>query len=86
MFYGYFFFFVYSGQAAEVVAAKSTRGLEAGQELVMTEFLSYMAKRIKLEGSASGEVLRALRGPGPAGMASCLGIQGTWQAALNLKN
>ncbi|KAI1203161.1 NAD(P)-binding protein [Nemania serpens] len=48
------------GQAAEVVAAKSIRGLEAGEELVTTEFLSYMVKRGMLGGSVRGGVLRAL--------------------------
>ncbi|KAF2969788.1 hypothetical protein GQX73_g3777 [Xylaria multiplex] len=48
------------GQPAEVVAAKSIRGLERGEELVTTEFLSYMVKRGMLGGSVRGGVLNAL--------------------------
>ncbi|RYP08065.1 hypothetical protein DL765_008921 [Monosporascus sp. GIB2] len=48
------------GQTAEVVAAKSIRGLEDGQELVTTEFLAYMVKRGMLGGSVRGGVVRVL--------------------------
>ncbi|KAI0409845.1 NAD(P)-binding protein [Xylaria palmicola] len=48
------------GQPAAVVAAKSIRGLERGEELVTTEFLSYMVKRGMLGGSVRGGVLRVL--------------------------
>ncbi|RYC56719.1 hypothetical protein CHU98_g9489 [Xylaria longipes] len=48
------------GQSAEVVAARSIQGLERGEELVTTEFLTYMVKRGMLGGSVRGGVLRAL--------------------------
>ncbi|KAI0415145.1 NAD(P)-binding protein [Xylaria grammica] len=48
------------GQTAEVVAEKSIRGLERGEELITTEFLSYMVKRGMLGGSVRGGVFRAL--------------------------
>ncbi|KAI1759474.1 NAD(P)-binding protein [Hypoxylon sp. FL1150] len=48
------------GQTPEVVAAKAIKALEAGHELVTTDFLTGLVKRGMLGGSLRGGVLRAL--------------------------
>ncbi|XXH01367.1 hypothetical protein Hte_007727 [Hypoxylon texense] len=48
------------GQTPEVVAARSIRGLERGQELITTEVLAWLVKRSMLGGSVRGGFLQAL--------------------------
>ncbi|KAI3321062.1 NAD(P)-binding protein [Xylariaceae sp. AK1471] len=49
-----------AGQAPEVVAAKSIKALESGQELITTDLLTSLVKRSMLGGSVRGGILRAL--------------------------
>ncbi|KAI1380124.1 NAD(P)-binding protein [Hypoxylon crocopeplum] len=49
-----------AGQTPEVVATRSIKALESGQELVTTDFLTALVKRSVLGGSVRGGFLRAL--------------------------
>jgi 3-dehydrosphinganine reductase len=48
------------GQTPEVVAAKSIKGLEGGQELVTTDILTALVKRSVIGGSVRGGFVRVL--------------------------
>ena len=49
-----------AGQTAEVVAAKSIRALEKGQELITTDILTSLVKRSMLGGSVRGGFVAAI--------------------------